>query len=94
MNKNLKIKTIRGNVDTRISKIENGEYDGAILALAGLKTLNLENYAKQVFSVEDFIPTAGQGIIAAQCREDDKIIIQVFNKKPPLAKMGKWCKMG
>tara|TARA_Y100000741_G_scaffold304435_1_gene246471 strand:- start:611 stop:1531 length:921 start_codon:yes stop_codon:yes gene_type:complete len=80
MNKNLKIKTIRGNVDTRISKIENGEYDGAILALAGLKTLNLENYAKQVFSVEDFIPTAGQGIIAAQCRDNDERIKNILKK--------------
>ena len=40
-----------------------------ILALAGLKMLNLEKYVKETFSIKDFIPTAGQGIIAVQCRE-------------------------
>ena len=80
INKNLKVQTIRGNIDTRIRKVENGEYDGTILALAGLKTLNLENYIKQVFSVEDFIPTAGQGIIAAQCREKDEKIKNILKK--------------
>ena len=80
INKNITVEGIRGNVDTRIKKVETGEFDGAILALAGLKTLSLEKYAKEIFSLKDFIPTAGQGIIAAQCREDDKIIIQVLKK--------------
>ena len=80
INKNLKIKDIRGNVDTRISKVESGEYDGAVLALAGLKTLNLENYVKEIFSVEDFVPTAGQGIIAAQCRDKDLNIKKILKK--------------
>ena len=80
LNQNIRVENIRGNVDTRIKKIENGEYDGAVLALAGLKVLNLENYVKQIFSIKDFIPTAGQGIIAAQCREDDGLIKKILKK--------------
>ncbi len=72
LNKNIKVENIRGNVDTRIKKIEEGEYDGAILAAAGLKMLNLEKYIKETFSIDNFIPTAGQGTIAVQCREDDE----------------------
>ena len=80
LNKNLKVENIRGNVDTRISKVESGEYDGAVLAIAGLKTLNLENYVKEILSIKDFIPTAGQGIIAVQCRDNDKNIKKILKK--------------
>ena len=80
INKNVKVENIRGNIDTRINKIQNGEYDGAILALAGLKTLNLGEYSKEIFPLTDFLPTAGQGIIAVQCREDDKYIIKILEK--------------
>tara|TARA_Y100001936_G_scaffold215707_1_gene226400 strand:+ start:80 stop:1000 length:921 start_codon:yes stop_codon:yes gene_type:complete len=80
INKNITVKNIRGNVDTRIKKVETGEFDGAILALAGLKTLNLEKYVKEIFSVKDFIPTAGQGIIAVQCRENDEYIKKILKK--------------
>ena len=74
LNKDIKVESIRGNVDTRIEKIEKGEYDGVIVALAGLKTLNLKNHIKQIFSLKEFIPTAGQGIIAVQCRQNDEDI--------------------
>ena len=80
INKNIKVENIRGNVDTRIRKVESGEYDGAVLAIAGLKMLNLQNYAKQIFSTKDFIPTAGQGIIAVQCRENDENIKKILKK--------------
>ena len=79
-NKNIKVENIRGNIDTRIKKVETGEYDGAILALAGLKVLNLEKYAKEIFSIKDFIPTAGQGIVAVQCREDDKKTKEILKR--------------
>ena len=74
------MESIRGNVDTRIEKIEKGEYDGVILALAGLKTLNLKNHIKQIFSLKEFIPTAGQGIIAVQCRENDEDTKKILKK--------------
>jgi|TARA_B100001029_G_C14996945_1_gene415605 hydroxymethylbilane synthase len=80
LNKNIKVENIRGNVDTRIKKVENGEYDGAVLAIAGLKVLNLENYVKEIFPLKDFLPTAGQGIIAVQCREDDEDIKKILKK--------------
>ena len=79
-NKNITIVNIRGNVDTRVKKVMNGEYDGTILALAGLKTLNLESHVKEVFSEKEFIPTAGQGIIAVQCREEDEFIKKIIKK--------------
>ncbi len=79
-NKNVKVESIRGNVDTRIKKVEAGEFDGVILALAGLKTLNLEKYVTETFSIKDFVPTAGQGIIAVQCREDDEDIRKILKK--------------
>jgi len=80
INKNIKVENIRGNVDTRIKKVEAGEFDGVILALAGLKILNLEKYVKEIFSIKDFIPTAGQGIIAVQCRENDEYTRKVLKK--------------
>jgi|TARA_B100000945_G_C20286500_1_gene551253 hydroxymethylbilane synthase len=80
INKNIKVENIRGNIDTRIKKILSGEYDGAILAFAGLKMLNLEKYAKEIFSTKDFIPTAGQGIIAVQCRDDDEKTKAILKK--------------
>ena len=80
LNKNIKVENIRGNIDTRIKKVETGEYDGVILALSGLKMLKLEKFAKEIFSVKDFIPTAGQGIIAVQCREDDEDAKNILKK--------------
>lgn len=68
----LKSKLIRGNVDTRIQKLQDGNYDAIILSLAGLKFLNLEEKISQIFSIDEIIPSAGQGIITLQCRNDDQ----------------------
>ncbi len=73
-------KTIRGNVDTRISKLNNKEYDGIILSKAGLKSLNLDNLISQEFSTDEIIPSAGQGIVSIQCRENDENIINLLSK--------------
>ena len=78
--KDLNFKLIRGNVDTRIRKLKNGEYDAIILAKAGLSSLNLEKEITQEFSNNDLIPSAGQGTIAVQCRKDDVEIIELLNK--------------
>jgi len=69
--KNIKCKNIRGNIDSRISKVKRGEYDGTILALAGIQTLKLEHEIKKIFSEDKIIPCAGQGVIAVQCRKND-----------------------
>ena len=76
----LNYKTIRGNIDTRISKINNKDYDGIILAKAGIKSLDLDHLISQEFSTQEIIPSAGQGIVSIQCREDDKEIIKILNK--------------
>ena len=76
----LTCKIIRGNVDTRIKKLKDGNYDAIILSYAGIKNLNLENEIAEIFSAQEFIPSAGQGIIALQCRETDKEIISILKK--------------
>ena len=78
--KNISCKNIRGNIDSRISKVKKGEYDGIILALAGIKMLNFENEIKEIFSEEKIIPSAGQGIIAVQCRKDDLENMKILEK--------------
>ena len=80
INKNIMVKNIRGNIDTRIQKLKNGLYDGIVLALAGIKTLKLEENIKYIFSTEEMLPAAGQGIIAAQCRKNDISIIKLLKK--------------
>lgn len=62
---------IRGNVDTRIRKVEDGEYDGAVLALAGLSRLGLAQKAGQVFSLDEMLPAVGQGALAIEVRAGD-----------------------
>ena len=71
-------KLIRGNVDTRIKKLNDGVYDAIILSYAGIKSLNMNNHVSEIFSVEDLIPSAGQGIISLQCRESDKETISLL----------------
>ena len=73
-------KLIRGNVDTRIRKLKEGLYDGIILSYAGIKYLNFENEVSEIFSSDKLIPSAGQGIIALQCRDNDEEIISILNK--------------
>ena len=80
LRKDLKTKLIRGNVDTRIQKLNDGLYDAIILSLAGLSFLNLENKVSQIFSTDEIIPSAGQGIIALQCRSDDNHIKSLLEK--------------
>ena len=76
----LRCKLIRGNVDTRIKKLNDGLYDAIILSYAGIKSLTIEDKITEVFSTEEIIPSAGQGIIALQCRYNDDEIISVLNK--------------
>ena len=73
-------KLIRGNVDTRIKKLNDGLYDAIMLSYAGVKSLTLNNNVTQVFSIEEVIPSVGQGIIALQCRSDDEKIISYLDK--------------
>jgi len=76
----LNCKIIRGNVDTRIKKLKDGMYDAIILSLAGIKFLQLEKEISEIFSTEEIIPSAGQGIIALQCRNNDQEITSLLKK--------------
>ena len=78
--KDLNYKLIRGNVDTRIKKLENGEYDAILLAKAGLDALGLREKISQEFTTDELIPCAGQGIIALQCRDSDEEMKELLEK--------------
>ena len=73
-------KLLRGNVDTRIKKLREGLYDAIILSYAGIKFLKINKEISEIFSVKDIIPSAGQGIIALQCRQEDNNTISILKK--------------
>ena len=70
----LEIRSIRGNVDTRIRKVEDGEYDAAVLAAAGVRRLGLESTVAEWLSPEIMLPAPGQGALGIQCRAGDAAI--------------------
>jgi len=76
----LNYKLIRGNVDTRIKKLNDGLFDAIILSYAGIQSLNLNKKVSQIFSTSEIIPSVGQGIVALQCRENDKNLIKLLDK--------------
>ena len=76
----LNCKLIRGNVDTRINKLNDGLYDGILLSYAGIKSLSIEDKISEIFLTEEIIPSAGQGIISLQCRNDDQEVISILDK--------------
>jgi hydroxymethylbilane synthase len=68
----LKIVPLRGNIDTRLRKALDGQYDAIVLAAAGLTRLGLEGHITEFLSMEIMLPAPGQGALAVQCREDDR----------------------
>jgi hydroxymethylbilane synthase len=68
--KNIKLKSLRGNINTRIEKVANNEITGTVMAEAGLKRLRLTKYIKNRFSIKDMTPAAGQGALAIVSRKD------------------------
>ena len=84
LRKDIKVLSMRGNIDTRISKLKKKEFDGIVLSLAGIKMLNLEKEVKEIFSIEQMLPALGQGVIALQCKENDnetKEMLKTINDK-------------
>lgn len=67
----LVIRSLRGNVGTRLSKLDNGDYDAIILAVAGLKRLGLESRVRTALPPEVSLPAVGQGAVGIECRLDD-----------------------
>ncbi len=80
INKNVLVSNIRGNIDTRIKKFQENEFDAIILAAAGVKTLNLEDKIGLIFNIQEILPAVGQGIIAVQCRKDDESIKKIIKE--------------
>ena len=80
INKNISVVNLRGNIDTRIQKVEEKKLDAIILAAAGIKSLNLENKISLIFETNEMLPAVGQGIIAVQCRKKDKSIYDIIKK--------------
>jgi hydroxymethylbilane synthase len=73
INQNISVVNIRGNIDTRIQKLDEGKLDGIILAAAGIKSLKLNNKISLLFETEEVLPAVGQGIIAVQCKKNDEV---------------------
>ena len=76
----LNYKLIRGNVDTRIKKLNENLYDAIILSLAGINSLKLNKHISEIFSTDKIIPSVGQGVIALQCKSDDEYIKNILKK--------------
>jgi hydroxymethylbilane synthase len=74
----LEIRSIRGNVDTRIRKVEAGEYDAAVLAAAGVLRLGLAGSVTEWLSPETMLPAPGQGALGIQCRADDPALLALL----------------
>src|SRR5205814_1751624 len=79
-NPNLIVKSIRGNVNTRLKKLDEGEYDGIFLAVAGLKRLGLEDRITEYFSETDFIPSPGQGALAITIKKDNAFLLKQLQR--------------
>ena len=80
INKNVSVLNIRGNIDTRIQKLEDRKFDAIVLAAAGVKSLNLEHKIGLIFDTNEIIPAIGQGIIAVQCRKGDEKIKDIIKR--------------
>ncbi len=107
MRPDLEIAEIRGNVDTRLAKVERGEYDGVVLAAAGLLRLGRLNEATEIYDAQAFLPAPGQGVIALECRSDDgatRALLEAVDHGPTrigataeravLAALGAGCELG
>jgi hydroxymethylbilane synthase len=81
----VQVVTFRGNVQTRLRKLDEGEVDATLLALAGLKRLGLTEHATSILEIEEFLPAVGQGAIAIETRSDDSAtrkLLAAINHSP------------
>ena len=69
---------VRGNVDTRLRKVLEGEYDAILLAAAGIERLDLETYITEYIPYDVLLPAPGQGALAIQCRSNDAELLQLL----------------
>jgi len=83
----LRIEPLRGNLDTRLRKLDEGQYDAIVLAAAGLKRLGLESRIRVAFDADTMLPAAGQGALGIEVRADRKDLIELLGS---LAHRGDW----
>lgn len=83
----LKIEPLRGNLDTRLRKLDDGQYDGIVLAAAGLKRLKLQARIRQVFEPTEMLPAAGQGALGIETRTKRADVVEAL---APLADQKTW----
>lgn len=85
----LKMQFLRGNVNTRLKKLDDGEFTAIILAGVGLIRLGMQARIRSFLSIEQSLPSAGQGVLGIECREDDEFIHQLIT---PLNHIpSQWC---
>jgi hydroxymethylbilane synthase len=87
----LKIEPLRGNLDTRLRKLDEGQYDAIVLAAAGLKRLGLQDRIRAVFEPADMLPSAGQGALGIEVRSDRQEVVQAL---APLVHLPTWWRVG
>lgn len=84
----LQVEILRGNIDSRIAKIEAGEFDATFLALAGLRRLGRAEIAREILSDADFLPAPCQGALALVCRKDDeKVLAWLARIEDPVSRL-------
>ena len=76
LRRDLDTRPIRGNIETRLRKVKDGQYDATILSVAGLRRADLAHHATNPIELSDILPAAGQGALAVQCRADDHVTIR------------------
>ena len=86
----LKIEPLRGNLDTRLRKLDEGQYDAIVLAAAGLKRLKLSERIRSEFAVTDMLPAAGQGALGIEVRSDRQDLIDALQ---PLVHQATWLRV-
>ena len=87
---NLKIQLLRGNINTRLQKLDDAQYDAIILASAGLNRLGLASRIREELPVTQFIPSCGQGLLAVQCRYTDVAMLNLMSETVDFATMTAW----
>jgi hydroxymethylbilane synthase len=80
MRPHLSFTKVRGNVETRLEKLDRGEFDGLVMAVAGMARLGLSERLNVVFDPDQCVPAAGQGALAVQCRTDDRQTRQLVDQ--------------
>ena len=76
----LKVEPLRGNLDTRLGKLDSGQYQAIVLAAAGLKRLGLQSRIRSVITSEDMLPAVGQGALGLEIRAGDTALAEVARK--------------